>query len=145
MRQTRGGAQVVDAEEAAQALFEVADITARRDPAALDHLPHRELRIEVRAAGNLAVASGNLGKLVLALQVHPQLRAGTQRVAELHRRLRGDALLASNQLVDEPDRAPHDFRKFRLRPTPCFELLLEELAGCECLCDSHLSSPAAQW
>ena len=47
----------------------------------------------------------HLGELVLALQIHPQLRAGTQRIAQLDRGLRGVAFLpAINSLMRRTER-----------------------------------------
>ena len=63
-------------EERQKLLLEHVDALAGFDPAAFDHFTHRKSAVELGAAGNQSIRRSDPGELVLALQVHPHLRAG---------------------------------------------------------------------
>ena len=55
---------------------------------------------QTSTSGDEVICGADLGELILALQIHPYLRTGAQRFAELDRRLRSDGLLAGDDLVE---------------------------------------------
>src|SRR3546814_19315755 len=82
----------------------------------LDHLAHRKALIQSGAARHEAIVGAHLRELVLAFQVHPQLRTRAQRVAELDGRFGRDGALAGDDLVDQARRPADDPGPFGLRP-----------------------------
>src|SRR3546814_14007970 len=108
----------VQSEKGQELLLQDVDALRRLDPAALDHLAHGKTLVQFGAPGNQAVGRAYFGELVLALQVHPQLGARAERIAQLDGGFGRDGLLAGNHRSEESRVGKEGVSTCRLRLSP---------------------------